>query len=213
MAAAIGARMPVHEPAGNFIVDMAGTTEVAVISLGGIVVAKSLRIAGNKLNQDIVTYAQDKYKLLIGERTAERIKISIGVVFFEKEPSKSEIKEMPMRGRNLVSGLPEEIVINQTDVKKAMDRSVNQIITEIKNTIEITPPELLSDIMKKGICLAGGGALLRGLDKMITKETKMPCYIVEDPMTAVARGAGLVLENIDEYHDVLVEIEELQPPK
>ncbi|GMX58825.1 MAG: rod shape-determining protein [Candidatus Microsyncoccus archaeolyticus] len=214
MAAAIGARMPVHEPAGNFMVDIGGgTTEVAVISLGGIVVAKSLRIAGNKLNQDIVTYAQDKYKLLIGERTAERIKISIGVVFFEKEPSKSEIKEMPMRGRNLVSGLPEEIVINQTDVKKAMDRSVNQIITEIKNTIEITPPELLSDIMKKGICLAGGGALLRGLDKMITKETKMPCYIVEDPMTAVARGAGLVLENIDEYHDVLVEIEELQPPK
>lgn len=214
MAAAIGARMPVHEPAGNFMVDIGGgTTEVAVISLGGIVVAKSLRIAGNKLNQDIITYAQDKYKLLIGERTAERIKISIGIVFFEKEPSKNEIKEMPMRGRNLVSGLPEEIVINQTDVKKAMDRSVNQIITEIKNTIEITPPELLSDIMKKGICLAGGGALLRGLDKMITKETKMPCYIVEDPMTAVARGAGLVLENIDEYHDVLVEIEELQPPK
>lgn len=214
MAAAIGARMPVHEPAGNFMVDIGGgTTEVAVISLGGIVVAKSLRIAGNKLNQDIITYAQDKYKLLIGERTAERIKISIGVVFFEKEPSKNEIKEMPMRGRNLVSGLPEEIVINQTDVKKAMDRSINQIIAEIKNTIEITPPELLSDIMKKGICLAGGGALLRGLDKMITKETKMPCYIVEDPMTAVARGAGLVLENIDEYHDVLVEIEELQPPK
>ncbi|HNP79360.1 MAG TPA: rod shape-determining protein [Candidatus Pacearchaeota archaeon] len=214
MAAAIGARMPVHEPAGNFMVDIGGgTTEVAVISLGGIVVSKSLRIAGNKLNQDIINYAQEKYKLLIGERTAERIKISIGVVFFEKEPSKNEIKEMPMRGRNLVTGLPEEVTINQLDVKKAMDRSINQIISEIKNTIELTPPELLSDIMKKGICLAGGGALLRGLDKMITKETKMPCYIVEDPMTAVARGAGLVLENIDEYHDVLVEIEELQPPK
>ncbi|HOC53833.1 MAG TPA: rod shape-determining protein [Candidatus Pacearchaeota archaeon] len=214
MAAAIGARMPVHEPAGNFMVDIGGgTTEVAVISLGGIVVSKSLRIAGNKLNQDIINYAQEKYKLLIGERTAERIKISIGVVFFEKEPAKNEIKEMPMRGRNLVTGLPEEVTINQLDVKKAMDRSINQIISEIKNTIELTPPELLSDIMKKGICLAGGGALLRGLDKMITKETKMPCYIVEDPMTAVARGAGLVLENIDEYHDVLVEIEELQPPK
>lgn len=213
-AAAIGARMPVHEPAGNFMVDIGGgTTEVAVISLGGIVVSKSLRIAGNKLNQDIINYAQEKYKLLIGERTAERIKISIGVVFFEKEPAKNEIKEMPMRGRNLVTGLPEEVTINQLDVKKAMDRSINQIISEIKNTIELTPPELLSDIMKKGICLAGGGALLRGLDKMITKETKMPCYIVEDPMTAVARGAGLVLENIDEYHDVLVEIEELQPPK
>jgi rod shape-determining protein MreB and related proteins len=214
MAAAIGARMMVHEPAGNFMVDIGGgTTEVAVISLGGIVVAKSLRIAGNKLNQDIINYAQERYKLLIGERTAERIKISIGVVYFEKEPPKTEIKEMPMRGRNLVTGLPEEIVINQLDVKKAMERSVNQIIAEIKNTVELTPPELLSDIMKKGICLAGGGALLRGLDKLITKETKIPCYVMEDPMTAVARGAGLVLENLDEYHDVLVEIEELQPPR
>ncbi len=214
MAAAIGARMPIHEPAGNFMVDIGGgTTEVAVISLGGIVVAKSLRIAGNKLNQDIINYAQEKYKLLIGERTAERIKISIGVVYFDKEPNKSEIKEMPMRGRNLVTGLPEEVIINQIDAKKAMERSISQIITEIKNTIEVTPPELLSDIMKRGICLAGGGALLRGLDSYITKETKMPCYIMEDPMTAVARGAGLVLENLDEYHDVLVEIEELQPPK
>ena len=105
------------------------------------------------------------------------------------------------------------MIISQMDIKKAMERSINQIIAEIKNTIEITPPELLSDIMKKGICLAGGGALLRGLDSYITKETKMPCCIMEDPMTAVARGAGLVLENLDEYHDVLVEIEELQPPK
>ncbi|MFA7221832.1 MAG: rod shape-determining protein [Candidatus Paceibacterota bacterium] len=215
MAATIGARMPVHDPAGNFIVDIGGgTTEVAVISLGGIVVSKSLRIAGDKLNQDIVNYAQEKYRLLVGERTAERIKISIGAVFFEKEPkSKGDLKEMPMRGRNLVSGLPEEVVINQADVKKAMERSINQIITEIKNAIEITPPELLSDIMKKGICLAGGGALLRGLDKLITKETKIPCYVMEDPTTLVARGAGLVLENLDEFHDVLVELEELQSPR
>jgi rod shape-determining protein MreB len=214
MAATIGARMAVHEPAGNFIVDIGGgTTEVAVISLGGIVVAKSLRIAGDKLNQDIIQYAQERYKLLIGVRTAEKIKISIGVVYFEKEPSKSELKEMPMRGRNLVSGLPEEIVISQNDIKKALDRSIAQIVSEIKNTIEVTPPELLSDIMKKGIVLAGGGALLRGLDKLITKETKIPCYVMEDPMTAVARGAGMVLENLDEYHDVLVEVEEIQPPR
>jgi len=146
-------------------------------------------------------------------RTAEKIKISIGVVYFEKEPSKSELKEMPMRGRNLVSGLPEEIIVSQNDIKKALERSVTQIVTEIKNTIEITPPELLADIMKKGIALAGGGALLRGLDKLITKETKIPCYVIEDPMTAVARGAGMVLENLDEYHDVLVEIEEPQPTK
>ncbi|MFA5013795.1 MAG: rod shape-determining protein [Candidatus Paceibacterota bacterium] len=214
MAATIGARMPVHEAAGNFIIDIGGgTTEVAVISLGGIVVSKSLRIAGDRLNQDIIQYAQEKYKLLIGVRTAERIKISIGVVYFEKEPSKGEIKQMPMRGRNLITGLPEEIIISQTDVKRSLERSVNQIVSEIKNTIEITPPELLSDIMKKGIVLAGGGALLRGIDKLITKETKIPCYVMEDPMTAVARGAGMVLENLDEYHDVLVEIEELQPPR
>jgi rod shape-determining protein MreB len=214
MAATIGARMPVHDPAGNFIVDIGGgTTEVAVISLGGIVVSKSLRIAGDKLNNDIIQYAQERYKLLIGVRTAERIKINIGVVYFEKEPLKAEIKEMPMRGRNLVTGLPEEIIISQLDVKKALEKSITQIVSEIKNTIEITPPELLSDIMKKGIVLAGGGALLRGLDKMITKETKIPCYVMEDPMTAVARGAGMVLENLDEYHDVLVEIEEIQPPR
>ncbi len=210
MASAIGARMPVNEPAGNFVVDIGGgTTEVGVISLGGIVVSKSLRVAGDKLNQDIIDYAQEKYKLLIGVRTAERIKINIGIVYFEKEPDKKEIKEMAMRGRNLVTGLPEEVVINQLDVKKALEKSVGQIINEIKNTVEITPPELLSDIMKKGIYLAGGGAQLRGLDKLVTKETKMPCYIMEDPMTGVARGAGMVLENLDEYHEVLVETDEL----
>ncbi|MDD5569101.1 MAG: rod shape-determining protein [Candidatus Pacebacteria bacterium] len=214
MAATIGARMPVHDASGNFIVDIGGgTTEVAVISLGGIVVSKSMRIAGDKMNQDIIQYAQERYKLLIGERTAERIKISIGVVYFEKEPLKGELKQMPMRGRNLITGLPEEVIVSQVDVKRALERSINQIVSEIKNTIEITPPELLSDIMKKGIVLAGGGALLRGLDRLITKETKIPCYVMEDPMTAVARGAGMILENLDEYHDVLVEIEELQPPR
>ena len=214
MASAIGARMPVQDPSGNFIVDIGGgTTEVAVISLGGIVVSKSLRIAGDRLNNDIIQYAQEKYKLLIGVRTAERIKISIGVVYFEKEPSKLEKKEMAMRGRNLVTGLPEEVMISQIDVKKAMERSINQIISEIKNTIELTPPELLADIMKKGIALAGGGAQLRGLDKLIIKETKIQTYIMEDPMTAVVRGAGVVLENLDDFHDVLVENEELQPPK
>ncbi|MDD5639624.1 MAG: rod shape-determining protein [Candidatus Pacebacteria bacterium] len=214
MASAIGARMPVNEPAGNFVVDIGGgTTEVGVISLGGVVVAKSLRVAGDKLNQDIIDYAQERYKLLIGIRTAERIKINIGIVYFEKEPDKKEVKEIAMRGRNLITGLPEEVIINQFDVKKALEKSVTQIVNEIKNTVEVTPPELLSDIMKKGIYLAGGGAQLRGLDKLINKETKIPCFIMEDPMTAVARGAGMVLENLDEYHDVLVEIEDLQTPR
>ncbi|MDD4409201.1 MAG: rod shape-determining protein [Candidatus Pacebacteria bacterium] len=214
MASAIGARMPVNEPAGNFVVDIGGgTTEVGVISLGGIVVSKSLRIAGDKLNQDIIDYAQEKFKLLIGVRTAERIKINIGIVYFEKEPDKKDIKEIAMRGRNLITGLPEEVIINQLDVKKALEKSVNQIINEIKNTVEITPPELLSDIMKKGIYLAGGGAQLRGLDKLVTKETKMPCYVMEDPMTGVARGAGMVLENLDEYHEVLVETDDFYGDK
>lgn len=214
MAASIGARMSVQDASGNFIVDIGGgTTEIAVISLGGIVVSKSLRIAGDRLNNDIIQFAQDKYKLLIGTRTAEKIKINIGAVYFEKELTKNENKNMPMRGRNLITGLPEEVVISQTDVKYALERSTNQIVAEIKNTIELTPPELLADIMKKGIALAGGGAQLRGLAELIVKETNIPTYIIEDPMTAVARGAGMVLENLDEFHDVLVETEELQAPK
>ncbi len=214
MAATIGARLPVQEAGGNFMVDIGGgTTEIAVISLGGIVVSKSLRIAGDRLNQDIIKYAQEKYKLLIGVRTAENVKINIGTVFFDENDKKNKMKRVAIRGRNLVSGLPEEITVSRNDVKKAMERSVNQIIGEIKNTIEITPPELISDIMKKGICLAGGGALLGGLDILITKETGIPAYVIEDPMTAVARGAGIVLEDLDQYAEVLVEPEELAPPR
>ena len=214
MAATIGARLPVQEAGGNFVVDIGGgTTEIAVISLGGIVVSKSLRIAGDRLNHDIIKYAQDKFKLLIGVRTAENVKINIGTVYFDENDKKSKTKRIPIRGRNLASGLPEEVTVSRNDIKKAMEKSVNQIISEIKNTIELTPPELISDVMKRGICLAGGGALLGGLDILITKETGVPAYVIEDPMTAVARGAGVVLENINEYSEVLVETEELLPPK
>jgi len=209
MASAIGARLPVQEAGGNFVVDIGGgTTEVAVISLGGIVLAKSLRIAGDKLNEDIIRFAQDEYKLLIGERTAEVIKISIGSASFLKEK-----KELPMRGRNLVTGLPEEVLISDEDVRRAMERSIGQIITEIKTAIDETPPELLADIMVSGVHLAGGGSLLRGLDTLIQKETRIPTKIIEDPMTAVVRGAGMVLENLDELYEVLVETKELEPPK
>ncbi len=209
MAAAIGARLPVQEAGGNFIVDIGGgTTEVAVISLGGIVVAKSLRVAGDKLNEDIVQFIQDEYKILIGERTAEEIKINIGSAYPLKER-----KEIPVRGRNLITGLPEEILVNDEEIRKAMEKSINQIISAIKTTIEETPPELLADIMVKGIYLAGGGSLLQGLDTLIQKETKIPTRIIEDPMTAVVRGAGLVLENLDELYDVLVETENLEIPK
>jgi len=199
LASAIGAKLPIQEAGGNFVVDIGGgTTEVAVISLGGIVTFRSLRIAGDKLNDDIVQFAQKEYKLLIGDRTAELIKMSIGSAMPLKEK-----KEMAMRGRNLVTGLPEEVVIFNDDVQRALDRSVKQIIIAIKTTIEETPPELLADIMSNGIYLSGGGSLLRGLDTLISKETKMPCKIIDDPLTAVVRGAGIALENIDTLSEVM----------
>lgn len=208
IAAAIGARLPIQEAGGNFIVDIGGgTTEVAVISLGGIVIGKSLRIAGNQLTEDIIQFIQDEYKLIIGERTAENVKISIGSAYPLREK-----KEIPVRGRNLVTGLPEEIIISDEEIRKAMEKSIKQIVEEVKTTIEETPPDILSDIMAQGIYLAGGGSLLRGLDKLLAKETKIPVKIVDDPLTAVVRGAGIVIENIDKYEEVLVEEREKEIP-
>ena len=209
MAAALGARLPVQEAGGNFIIDIGGgTTDIAVISLGGIVISKTLRVAGDKLNQDIIQFAQDEYKLLIGERTAEMLKIGIGSVSLLKEK-----RQLPMRGRNLVTGLPEEILVSNEDIKKALEKSVRQIVEEIKTAVEETPPELLADVMASGIQMAGGGSLLRGIATLIQRETKIPTKVIEDPMTAVVRGAGQVLENLDQLHEVLVETEELEPPK
>lgn len=209
MAAAIGARLAVQEAGGNFVVDIGGgTTEVAVISLGGIVTSKSLRIAGDRLDEDIINFAQEEYRILVGKRTAEKVKIAIGSAY-----SLRQKKEMPLRGRNLITGLPEEVMISDEDVRRALERSVGQIIEAIKTTIEETPPELLSDIMSKGIYLAGGGSLLRGLDTLITKKTKIATKIIDDPLTAVVRGAGIVLENLDELNEVLADTEFLEPPK
>ncbi len=193
LASAIGAKLPIQEAGGNFIVDIGGgTTEVAVISLGGIVTFRSLKVAGDKLNDDIIQFAQKEYKLLIGERTAEFIKINIGSAM----PLKDK-KEMPMRGRNLITGLPEEVVVFNDDIQRALERSVRQIVSAIKTTIEETPPELLADVMTNGIYLAGGGSLLKGLDQLIARETKMPCRIIDDPLTSVVRGCGIALENIE----------------
>lgn len=209
MAAAIGARLPIQDAGGNFIVDIGGgTSEIAVISLGGIVLSKSLRVAGDKLNEDIIKFAQEEYKLLIGERTAEAIKIGIGSAYPTKEK-----KQFPMRGRNLLTGLPEEIIVFDDDIRKALEKSVKLIVAEIKTAVEETPPELLADIMASGIQLSGGGSLLRGLNVLIQKETKIVTKIIEDPMTAVVRGAGMVLENLDELREVLVETEYLEPPR
>lgn len=200
MAAAIGARLPVQEAAGSLIVDIGGgTTEVAVISLGGIVAARSLRIAGDELNEDIIQFARDEFNLMLGERTAEDIKIKIGSAY----PIEKKLESV-MRGRDLVTGLPKAITVDSDQIRGALAKSVAQVVDAIKMTIEETPPELVADIMDKGIILAGGGALLRGLDKLTSLNTKMPVHVADDPLTCVVRGAGLVLEDIDTLKGVLV---------
>jgi len=209
MAAAIGARLPVQDASGNMIVDIGGgTTEVAVISLGGLVTAKSLRIAGDELNQNIIEYARSEFNLLLGERTAEDIKIAIGSAAKIDEPL-----ETTMRGRDLVTGLPKEVVINDEQVREALMRSVRIIVNSIKTTVEETPPELVADIMKRGIVLAGGGSLLRGLDKVLSEQTQMPVHIADDPLTCVVRGCGIVLEDIDALKDVLIPTQYEKPPR
>jgi len=209
MAAAIGARLPVQEAIGNMIVDIGGgTTDIAVISLGGIVASQTLKIAGDKLNQDIINYAHDELRLVLGERTAEDVKISIGSAY-----KLDEVLEAPIRGRDLSTGLPKEIIVNSDQIREALYASNEAIITAIKETIEQTPPELISDLMNRGIVLVGGGSLLRGLDKLIHEETKMPVRIIDDPLTAVARGAGIILEDLDKLRDVLVQMDYGEVPK
>lgn len=203
LAAAIGARLPVQDASGTMIVDIGGgTTEVAVISLGGIVTSRSLRIAGDEMNEDIIQYARDEFNLLLGERTAEKIKIEIGAAIELKQKL-----EAPMRGRDLVSGLPKEIIVNSDQIGVALKKSVDIIIENVKSTMEETPPELLADIMDRGVVLAGGGALLRGIDQLIAQETNTIVHITEDPLTAVVRGTGIVLEDLDSLSGILLPAE------
>ncbi len=203
MAAAIGARMPIQEAVANVIIDMGGgTTEVAVISMGGLIASRSLRVAGDKLSDDILRYLREERNLLIGEATAENLKINLGSAY----PLEDEL-EGRVRGRDLVSGLPKEITITSEELRDAMQRSVRSIVLAVKNTIEETPPELTADLINRHIFLAGGGALLRGLDRLIAQETNLFVKIVDDPLTAVARGCGFVLENIDQWKSVLVSTE------
>lgn len=200
MAAAIGASLPVEEPTGSMVVDVGGgTSEVAVISLGGIVESRSLRIAGDQFDDDIARFIKKEYNLMIGERTAEHIKLTVGAAY--PIPNK-EIVEV--RGRDLLTGLPKNITISSSEVAEALKESISAILDAIKQTLEQTSPELASDIMVKGIMLTGGGALLRGFDKVIMKETGIPVFIAENPLDCVAIGAGKVLERIDILRKVLV---------
>ncbi len=201
MAASIGARMPVTDAGGNMIVDIGGgTSEIAVISLGGVVTARSLRTAGDEMNEDIIRYMRDEFNLLVGERTAEEVKITVGSAY----PQKTELR-MKVRGRDLVTGLPKEVTVTDEHIRDALSRSIRIIVNTVKTIIEETPPELLSDIMQRGIILAGGGGLTRGLDRLIANETKMPVMKMEDPLTAVVRGTGIVLEDLENLREVLIE--------
>ena len=201
MAAAIGAGLPTLDATGSMIVDIGGgTSEVAVISLGGIVTSRSVRMAGDEFDNAIVNYIRRKYNLLIGERTAENIKLEIGSAFPSEQESSMEIK-----GRNLLNGLPENITITSAEVRDALAEPLSRVIEAIKITLEKTPPELSADIIDQGITLAGGGALLRGLDKLINRETGMPVYVAEYPLDCVAEGTGRILENLEKYRDLLTE--------
>ena len=200
VAAAVGARMPIHDAIGNMIVDIGGgTTDIAVMSLGGIVVSKNLKVAGDKLNQDIIRYARDEYKLLLGETSAEKIKISIG----SAHPAEEELEDY-MRGRDLLSGLPKEVLVRSGEIRGAMEHSVKILVNAVKAAVELTPPELVSDLTKNGIVLTGGGSLLRGLNTLIEEETKIPVHIAEDPLTSVVIGTGVILENLETFSDILV---------
>lgn len=209
MAAAIGIRLPVLEPVGNLIVDIGGgTTDIAVISLGGVVRSKNLRIAGDKLNTDIISYVRSEFKILIGEKTAEDIKVKIGAIVPEATPREASIK-----GRDLITGLPREVVVTDADIREAISQSIDTLVESVKEVLEITPPEVVSDIMQRGIYLAGGGALIPGLASVIEECTKIAVHIAPDPLTAVCRGTGIILEHIDLYNEVLIANEDELPPK
>jgi len=200
IAAAIGARLPIQEPNGNMIVEIGGgKTEIGVISLGGLVTSKSLNIAGEKFDEDIINYIRDKYNMFLGEKSAEEIKKSVGTVMSLSKPMKTKV-----RGRNLLNGLPKEITVKSEEIKDAIQASIDTIINSIKDVVEDTPPELVSDLYQRGMVLSGGGAMLRELDKLIYEETKIPVIVADDSLTTVVRGIGLVLEDFENLKELLL---------
>lgn len=199
IAAALGARLPIGEPTANLIIDIGGgTTEIAVISMGGTVTSKSLKIAGDRLTEDIIRFIRDEFKLAIGEPTAEELKISIGSAI-----PLNEKLEMTVRGRDLVTGLPREALVKDTHVRAAIVKSLKLIVESAKEVIEVSPPELTGDILKRGIYLCGGGSLLRGMDAVLSRELGVAANIVDDPLTCVARGTGIAVENLEKYQQIL----------
>ena len=209
MAAAIGIRMPIHDPVGNMVVDIGGgTTDIAVISLGGIVQAKNLRIAGERLNTDIMTYVRDEFKILLGEKTAEEVKMAIGSVH-----KKRESQDATIRGRDLVTGLPKEVVITDADIREAIGDSVALLVDAIKEVLETTPPEVVSDVMHKGIIVTGGGSLIQGMKELLVGELKIPIHLTDDPLTSVVRGTGIILEDLELYQDILLNEDDDLPPR
>ena len=199
VAATLGAGLPIHEPTSNMIIDIGGgTTDIAIISMGGAVVSKSLKVAGDQFNQDIINFIREEFKLVIGEPTAEEIKIAIGSAL-----PLDEKLEIPIRGRDLASGLPREIVMKDNQIRAALSRSLRQILEAIKEVIELAPPELVGDIYKNGVYLSGGGSQLRGFPQLVSRELSVKCSMIDDPLTCVARGIGIVVENLAHYKSYL----------
>ena len=199
LAAALGARLPISEPTASMVVDIGGgTTEIAIISMGGIVTSKSLKVAGDRLNEDIIRFVRDEFKLAIGEPTSEELKVVLGSAV----PIDQKM-ELAIRGRDMATGLPKEVVLKEPSVRVAMARSLKLVTESIREVIETTPPELVGDILKNGIHMCGGGSLLRGLDKLFERELLVPVKMIDDPLTAVARGTGIAVEQFDKYYQVV----------
>lgn len=204
MAAAIGIELPIHEPRGSMVIDIGGgTTDIGIVSLGGLVNARNVRIAGDKFNQDIVAHIRNEYKMLIGEKSAEELKIAIGSI----APTRQHMEAI-IRGRDLVTGLPREIMVTDQDIRNAIGHSVEDLVDSVKEVLETTPPEILSDVMRRGIHLAGGGALIRGLPEFLSRNLGVPVIVAADPLTAVVRGTSVVLNDMDRYRESLLKSED-----
>lgn len=209
MAAAVGINLPILDPVGSMIIDIGGgTTDIAVISLGGIVNSKNLRVAGDKLNQDIISYIRDEFKILVGERTAENLKLAIGVILKGDKPIESTV-----RGRDLVTGLPREVILTDSDLREAIGQSISNLVDSTKEVLETTPPEILSDVMSRGIVLVGGGALIKGLDQVISESLKIPVHVASEPLSAVVKGTGVILNDLDGLKEILINYDDVATPR